>query len=236
MSVNVYWACTEKEWVRAEKPVSISKRFYDLHKFDPPKKSTPIKCPAIVPELNNLFGLKSLYTYGFEIKNNEVLSSLYDQDFFNNHIIIRDLEKKFFSFTQSYVFFTDSDSLNATIQIPPYFESTELSKNTFCLPGTVDVGKWFRKVDHGFYLKNGVTSFNIDEGDIFYYIKFHTDEKINFKQFIMTEKLNELHNSLTHSAFNRTLKPRKLSEYYATLRYKDKILKEIKENLLKNDQ
>jgi hypothetical protein len=235
MAINVYWACAEKEWMRVEKPVSISKRFYDLHKFDPTGMATPIKCPAIVPEINNLFGLKSLYTYEFKIDNGEVVSSTYNQDFFNNHVVVRDLQKKFFSFTQNYAFFTDSDSLKITVQIPPYFESTSLAKDTFCIPGTFDIGKWFRKIDNAFYLKDGVTSFNIDEGDIFYYIKFHTDQKINFKQFIMTDKINELHNHIPNSAVNRVLKHRKLEDYYPMFKHKKKILKEIKDNLLEND-
>ncbi len=232
MSINVYWACAEKEWARAEKPVSISKRFYDLHKFDPSEKSTPIKCPAVVPELNNLFGLKSLYTYEFSIKNDKVDSTLYDQEFYNKHVIIRDLEKRLFSFTQNYILFTDKESLEVTVQIPPYFENSDLSKNTFSLPGTMDIGKWFRKLDHSFYLKDNVNSFNIKEGDIFYYIKFHTDEKINFKQFMVTDKINTFHDHLTSSTANRSLKHRKLNEFYQAFRYKDKVLKEIKDNLL----
>ena len=29
MAINVYWACLEDEWLRASKPVPLSKLFYD---------------------------------------------------------------------------------------------------------------------------------------------------------------------------------------------------------------
>ena len=34
MAINVYWACLEDEWLRAEKPIPLSKLFYDNEIYD----------------------------------------------------------------------------------------------------------------------------------------------------------------------------------------------------------
>jgi hypothetical protein len=63
-----------------------------------------------------------------------------------------------------------------------------------------------------------------------FYARFHTDEKINFKQFRFTDKLSEYVEDGFKLNFFRTM--RFLPKYYSAFKNKKLILKEINENLL----
>ena len=235
MAITVYWTCLEKEWFRASEPINISKRFYDLHRDDHIELGTVIKCPATTAELNNLYGLQSLYDYKINVDSQKLVSSpMYDQQFFDEHVLVRDKEKKIYIFSQRHIFFTEEDSLEVTMQIPPYFENTAIAKDVFSIPGTLDIGKWFRATEHTFYMKDGINSIQINEKDILFYMKFHTKQKIIFKEFMSTDKILKYAHDITASVDGRALKGRKLDHYYKMFKpnYKKFLIEEIKKNLL----
>ena len=119
MSINVYWACLEDEWMRAEAPHSILKSFFEGTSL---RESGLAKCPAIRDELFNTYGLKSIYDFEFSMIDNEVRTNYHDQNFFNNHIVIRSINERAFSFTQKFIFFTDCPSLLMSGNILPCLE------------------------------------------------------------------------------------------------------------------
>lgn len=232
MSVNVYWSFLGQEWMRAEKPTPIFKRARDTFiSQDTQEISSMFKCPATVNWLNNTYGLKSVYDYQlFKNLDSTYSTDMYDRDFFNNHVQLRDPSAGFISFRQQYIFFTDEDSLEVTVQIPPFLENTELSNGIQTIPGTFDIGKWFRPVDFAFFLKN-TNKFSIKEGDIYSYLKFHSEEKINFIKFMPTEKIYFYAGSSSNTSVGRFIGKRKLPDFYRYMTFKKKILKEIKENV-----
>lgn len=235
MAITVYWTCLEDEWFRSKEPINIGKRFYDLHRDDHIGLGTAIKCPATTSELHNLYGLQSLYDYKINVNEQKQVSSpMYDQRFYDDHVVVRDREKRIYVFSQRHIFFTEEDSLEVTMQIPPYFENTSLAKDVFSIPGTLDIGKWFRATEHTFYMKDGVNSVDINENDILFYMKFHTKQKIVFKQFMANQQILKYASDITGSVDGRALKTRKLEHYYNMFRpkYKKFLIDEIKKNLL----
>ena len=231
MAITVYWSSLEDEWLRAKEPEAVYKDFLkDKKNFE----STIAMCPAVKDYTKNTFSLKSIYDYEFEINKdlNDATSQLYDQVFFNKHVEIRSIENKFFSFSQRLVFFTEEQSLNMSLGILPYFEDNEITKRCTLIPGKLDIGKWFRIIDYAFFLKNNINSFKINEGDVYQYIKFETDQKIEFKQFKSTDLINKYILDIASSKNYRKSKIRDLSEFYKTMKHKKYIIKEIKNNLL----
>ena len=230
--INVYWACIENEWMRASAPEAVSSLFYKDRKFD---KSLPDvnmhHCPSFNQHRENMFALRSIYSYKFEIRDNNVGTGDYDQQFFERHVNIKSIEKKLFSFQQSFIFFTDAESLPVTMSLPPYFEDNNITDRCVVIPGELDIGKWFRNTDLAFYLKRNYNEFCIEEGDIYCYMKFHTDQKINFIQYRQTDKLNNLLLDVVRSKNNKK-KVFSIEKFYSMFRSKKMILKEIKENLL----
>lgn len=233
MAINVYWACVEKEWMRATEPESVAKTFYSLEIHDEKNANTTLNyCPSFNSYLKNLYSIKSIYDYEFFVNESGINSNLYDQKFFDNHILTRSLEKKFFSFFNRYIFFTDSEALNISAYQHPIFEQNEVSKKCMLIPGTYDIGKWFRPLEFPFILKDEFNSFSVKYEDVLYYLKFHTEEKITFKQFRVNDTLSKIIDETVLVGANKTKKFSNLSDFYSKLKIKPLILKEIKSNLL----
>ena len=228
MSITVYWSCFDNEWLRAKEPKSVLKNFIGE------KKSTNIelnRCPAFKDYLNNVYKLESIYDYEFEIKDGRVISSIYDQKFFDKHVLVRSIEDKSFSFSNNFIFFTEEDSLKMSLSAP-ILEDSDIAKNCMVVPGKFDIGKWFRTIDLAFYLRKDINIFKIKEGDALNYITFDSNKKIIFKQFMMNDKIKEYLIAVNNAKFSRKLKTRNINEYYLMFKNKKKIIKEIKNNLI----
>ena len=196
MSITVYWACLENEWMRAKNPDPVLKKFYknqNILSEDKNSLKAINHCPVFNETMSNVYEIKSIYDYNFKInfEKNICESNLYDQDFFNRHVMIRSLENKFFSFLNQYIFFTDEKSLKMTAYQHPIFEDNEITKRCMIIPGTYDIAKWFRPLEFAFILKKEFNEFKVNEQDILYYIQFHTKEQIIFKQFLLTNEINQ---------------------------------------------
>lgn len=226
--IVVYWAINTDEWVRAQEPVSI---YNNAIRKDVAKDTTLIRCPSFKDYMKNIYGIQSIYSYTFSVNGNVVSSQNYNQEFFNEHVVIRSAKDKCFSFNPKIMFFTEEKSLRISTGIHPFFEENEVSKRCMTIPGTLDIGKWFRQIDFAFFIKNEYNEFIINENDIYQYIQFHTDKKIIFKQFYMNDYLNNQHRAVDGAKYNRPEKFRKLEEYYNMFKNKNNIIKEIKKNL-----
>jgi hypothetical protein len=229
MSINVYWSCLENEWLRAQPPVPVYENFLKKNEF---KETNIVKCPSFTLDTKNLYGIKSLYTYNFILGENTVSSGLYDQPFFDRHVMIRSLQERVFSFLQYYTFFTDSDSLLMSANIQPYLETNNpINDRCMCFSGAFDIGKWYRNIEFSFHLKDQFNEFLINENEIYCYIKFHTNEKINFIQHRHSPALAS-HLSSVIAAKNYKLSTRNLFSYYKMFNTKKMIIKEIKNNII----
>lgn len=216
---------------RFETPTSLGSSFF-ANKKD---KDYPYKmCPSFHQFIKNVFVLKSPYTYDFNIKGSEVESDLYDQVFFDNHMIVRSIPSQLFSLEPHLIFFTEEDSLNMSLE-HPWLEDNSYTQKCITIPGIINIGTYFRAIDFAFHLKKEFKNFSITEGDIFYYARFHTDHKIKFQRFMSTPKIDEYRNYISHIKTNRVYKLKSLDYFYSFFKkfdYKSHILKEIKENLI----
>jgi hypothetical protein len=232
MSITVYWSFLGPEWMRVKEPSLATKSFYakDLH------EETDLmnfhKCPFFNEHLKNVYSLCSPYDYSFFIKDNQVFSELYDQDFFNRQIIIRSIEKKCFSFALPYVFFTEEKSLEVSVPVFPYLENNHITDRCISFAGTLDIGKYFRTIDFAFFLKNPYNEFIIKENEVFGYADFKTKDKIIFKQFYPTKKIKSFVKDVNKSKQNKFFIYQKPTAYYNNFKLKKLILKEIKQNLI----
>jgi hypothetical protein len=235
VSITIYWACIEDQWMRAKSPEPINKKFYKNKKFISKEKASPIAlnyCPVFNNRIENVYAIKSIYNYSFNIENNQCISKMYDQKFFDDHIQIRSIEDKFFSFMNRYIFFTDEKSLNMGAYEYPIFEENEITKRCMMIPGEYDIGKWFRPLEFPFILKKDFNDFSVEIEDVLYYLKFYTKKNIIFKQFLMTEKLKKM--SLDTINLNTYSIKRfgPIDNFYKSFKLKDKILEEIQNNIL----
>lgn len=234
MSINVYWACLEDEWMRDSEPEPISNIFYSSKKINEPKNKNLMlsKCPFFNNNFKNIYQVRSLYSYSFRIQNGLIKSDTYDQKFFDDHVIIRSIEKRAFSFVQKRIFFADSNKgLEMTAYEFPYLENNNITKRTIPLVGTFDISKWFRNIEYPFYLKDDHDEFIVNEKEVMFYLRFNTKEKINFKQFYATERIKEFANSGI-TTFNHSSLKHSMNDFYNNFKIKNIVKKEIKRNLL----
>jgi hypothetical protein len=228
MSINVYWACLNEEWMRAPGPQPVLSTFLKNNHL---LETGVALCPSFKDYFKNTYSLHSIYDYNFKIENDNVFSDKYDQPFFDKHVNIRSLSEKTFSFNLWNIFITDQSSLKMTL-LPPFLEDNNITKNCINFPGTYDIGKWFRNLDFAFKLKNEKNEFVIKNNEIYSYIQFHTKEKINFIQYRHDEEIGsyliDTMNSRGYKKFATSL-----TEYYDIFKIKSNLIKKIKLNTLK---
>lgn len=233
MSITIYWACNDESWLRAKTPEPIYKNFVQNPKN---QKNNITLCPATKDYMQNTFSIKSLFSYDFTLglneEINEVFTGQYDQKFFDNHVLVRSRKDRLFTFFQRFCFFTEEKSLLMSAGIFPFLENNNITKRCTIIPGTFDIGKWFRQIEFAFYLKEEYNEFKIEENEIFQYIKFNTTKKIIFKQFKITPQTQQFLLDIDSAKDSRKIKLRSLEEYYLMMKHKRHIINEIKNNLL----
>lgn len=228
MSINVYWSCIEDEWLRAVNPIPVYNSVIDQGHFS---DANVHRCPAFSNSLKNTFCLKSIYDYTFEVKDNSIWSKDYDQNFYDRHVLVRSMKDRVFSFQQYFTFFTEEDSLLMTGNLQPFLELNDINDRCLVIPGTFDIGKWFRNIEFSFHLKSNFSEFKITEGETYSYVKFHTEEKVNLIQYRHSEKLASILREQMYVR-NNTPRLRNLVAYYKMFKTKKIILEEIKKNIV----
>ena len=232
MSINVYWTIDHSKALgslRIERPELVlkSKENMSSQKYN--------GCPAFTDYFHNVYGWKSLYTYNFEDTGHGYASTMHNQDFMDRYISMRSADDKLFSIKQHCLFMTDETSLKLS-QEHPYFEDNKFTSKCYVIPGTLDIGKYSRWLDFAFHVKDREHGFEFDEGDMIYYLRFHTKERINLKQFYVNAKLRDYLDMVDGiREFSSATAPRPLSYFYGIFKQsnlKQRILKEIKKNLI----
>lgn len=225
--MKVYWSCTELEGLRAKEPERIIKKIS--------KNALGYeRCPSFIEKLNNVFGVSFIYDFDLQLdrEENNLSSKNMPQDFFDEHVNIRDIEKGYLSFLNSFVFFTEEKSLNMSI-IPSYLEDNDFNRNVILTPGVLDIGKYFRPTDCAFQFRQESTEIECKEGDTFMYVDFDTNENIEFVQFTYTEGIKGLVDRIIRAKENRfnNNKFRPLKYWYSLFKsenLKNQILNKIR--------
>jgi hypothetical protein len=239
MAITVYWSRSSQGFplmgFRSSglHPVkNIMDNLNDIRKND--GNSNYYQCPAFTDHLHNLYCMPAPFDYDLFVKedNSDIRTNFYDQKFFDEHILLRSIDKKLISLNAPCFFFPETESLLVS-QLPAYLDCNNFTKNTIVVPGTFDIAKWPRAIECAFHMTGNYVSFK--ENDPLYYIRFHTSEKIILKNFNLTSRINDLIHGMMHSKFNKNYSS-KLQFYYDLLMKKKNVkqlmLEEIKKNLL----
>jgi hypothetical protein len=190
-------------------------------------------CPAFRDQFKNTYSLSFPFDYNLYFDKEKIYSPDKDQNFFNDLIYIRSLKNHFYSINIRYIFFCEDDLLMS--MEPAYFTENSFTCNANLIPGKFNIGKWFRPLDCAFFLKKNSSALEIKKDDIFSYIKFHTDDDLEFKRFIRSENIKKLLEEIYSMRKQREQKIVPLSffySYFEKIKIKNKILTEIRNNLI----
>ena len=230
--VNTNWS---PEGIRVDAPISIlQKMSQERIPKDLINEVQYNRCPAFVDELKNLYGMKSYYDYTLHFGENGISCPDHGQEFFDKHFYCRSSKGNLFDFYENFFFFTEEPSLEMSL-LPAYLEDNNIVNSTIMIPGKIDIGKYFREMAFAFHMKQNCNEITFSRKEIYYYVKFHTKKKLQFKQFLFTPEINQL-DHLMMAAKNFKYDSMNLEYYYNIFyrfNFKKKILKSIKENLCK---
>ena len=96
--INVYWACIENEWLRATAPEPVASIFYKDRKYDKNQPDVNMHhCPSFNSHMENMFALRSIYSYKFGLRDGQLGTDDYDQAFYERHVNVKSVEKKLLS-------------------------------------------------------------------------------------------------------------------------------------------
>jgi hypothetical protein len=189
------------------------------------------RCPAFRDFFKNTYAVLSPHDYTLQIAGDQKQSTDYDQAYYES--VIEDRGNLFFSFLQPELFLFCEKSLTVE-QIPAFYSSAQ-NPDLMLVSGQYDIGKHFRKIEYAAIAKKD-TTFTASEGEPLYYLRFQTNEKINFKRFFYTPEMDSIFKStmkIRNYCGKGKVKP--LSFFYEKTHkyfYDKKLLKLIKANLL----
>jgi hypothetical protein len=237
--IIVYWAPVTFDipYICFKEPTQVIKELKDLHfKLCGDSNSNRLlNCPSVINGVRNTFAISSAIDVKIAWDGKSVTTPGRTQKFFDRLILVRDINSGFLSINfNKLIIFTEEPSLLIK-QKTAVYTGNDFTKKIGIIEGMFDIGQWFRPIDVAIYFKEpGVV--NIDSDDIMYYLEFFTEKKIVFKKFMHTPVLNNIMES-TVSVRNEKSFPLKtyLKDIYLLFnksKIKNKILKEIKNNLL----
>ncbi len=237
MNPRLVWA-----HARAKEPYNVYEDFLTKN-FDGRTKNLETlgyhRCPAFGEEMTNVYGIKSIYDFRYRLTGNPdnpgELHSDYDDVFYErNGVRARCFDQKLFTMGVYYYFFTEEDHLLMSYQ-HPYLEDNRFTDRCVLIPGRLDIGRYFRGLDLSYHLRDSVDNFQIKQEDTYAYVKFHTEEKIQFKRFLFSPTLIENDDHMMREKMYKMSHKRLGLRYFYNIfklnGYKKKALKEIKENL-----
>jgi len=239
--IIIWWSVdtSEKgfeEGIRAEEPIPILKKF--LIEYAGRNDATKMlsRCPAILDELHNVYGVKSYYDYKLNIDSNNYISTDdYGQKFYDSHIDVR--SERFVTFRTNHVFFAPYEKSLVISQVAPSLEDNDIANKTLMIPGRFDIAKYFRSMDYAFIFKKETSSITFLREQVCFYVRFHTTRPIIFRQFFWDKEINEYYHPMVavkKHKYSSDSKNTILSYYYGLFnkfQFKKKIIKIIEKNL-----
>jgi hypothetical protein len=218
-------------------PVNVFKDFISRGDSSRPYANF-INCPAVSERFKRTFMVKntSETAIRFDVdENNEIKIVPLNEKTTNTAVGITHQSTLknniLFEYHMAYALFAEESLILSTSS--PYFHSAPHMQYGAIVPGSFDIGKWYRPVISEFNLWEGNNNFHIQPYEPLMYWEFFTDKKIILKRYERTQKLYDITSSIVNYKLvkrgsNMLSRYKKFNE--SSLRAI--ILKEIKNNLV----
>lgn len=158
------------------------------------------RCPAFNQHLKNLFVIKAPLDAKITIdtEKKEIDASDSPVDWYQHYLDANQLENEnTIQFLTQLLFFSEKST--EMMIMHPFMHHNVFTDRGSLLMGSFDISQWFRPLSAAYFLKedfikesNGKLVFDIKQGDVLAYVKFFTDEKINFIYSTCTPKMEHI--------------------------------------------
>jgi len=224
-------ATQEHGFLYGSEPSSSNKDF--VASLDVAERVRFLRCPAYQDSVRNLYNIGSQFDMEVKVGDGSIHSDELTQEFFDNYITNHSPEDDLYAVRQNLMFIAESDSLEIT-QKHPTLVDTDWSKDVMVVPGKIDIGKYFRKLECAFKIRKGIDKVSLKEGEPLYSIEVHTDIKVKLVPFYWSSDFDNLVQNMAFLG-EATHKWKPLKFYYDVVKKKNikkLIMKEIKKNLM----
>lgn len=132
----------------------------------------------------------------------------------------------------AYFFFCE-ESLEIEV-FSPFLQHSEFVKNAYIVPGTFNIGKWFRPVNPAIQLMSHHSRRVVSpKGDPMMYIRFKTDRPVILKKFYITPELLDISASAVgYKMYEKNKTFEYLYNKFTSSGLKNKVISIIKNNLV----
>ena len=241
----VYWCPyitdTEGFYLNYEKPKpsikTLSKLYHNISNKQN-QSNNFLKCFSVVNYYKNVFSLSSPINLSFQWTKRDLVTFNYNQDFYNKFIHIRDLNSGLISFYCFRILLFAEDDLEMEL-MPATLENNDFVNNTTIISGSYNIGRWFRPIDTTFFIKSQSVDKKIciNEKDNLLYLKFKTNQDIEFKKFYLSDDIKKIvMHSLNHKNYmsDKNLKTymKTIYDYFTESKTKNYLIKLINKNLM----
>ena len=193
------------------------------------------RCPAFVDSIRNTFLFTSPSNVDITIgdgylRNNLPQNVSYDQRLFTvKQASCRDAHT--IRYYANWIFFSEESLVIHST--PPFMHRSPVNNTGYYVPGSFDISQWFRPLEYAYQMWDNVDTFSVRATDPLMYVNFLTDEKVELKKFYLTKELYDLSMSCVRlKTYRRDRVLSKLYNMFSTSGIKNRILKEIKNNLI----
>jgi hypothetical protein len=244
--VNVYWSPHSTyedieigEWnMLYSDPTTLFEDLYKLKTKDA-GNANYFTCPATSKQYQKTFvfknELESKYKFDFSSSNPEENYFLNEPGPHLSYEIIRRptiTTGPMVGINMYYVFFSD-EPLKASFT-PPMMHPPKYTKYGTVIPGSFDIGQWFRPFHLEMQMWNNKGELKLENQEPLFYVSFDTEKKVKLQRFKMTGAANSYLRfcSSTRKVWGLDSSLEERYKRFKRTRMRELILKEIKENLL----
>jgi hypothetical protein len=199
-------------------------------------KDSYFACPAVTNKFKHTFvffnSLKSSHRYDYTEGKKE-LELLNDYGLHLQKKRVSSLDSgPVLLYSLSYLFFSE-ESLDACFT-PPMFHKPGYTKYACAMPGEFNIGEWFRPYDFEVQTWSNKGEIHIEEDEPIFYVEFKTDRPVILKKFECNDtlRLYAESNAISTFIFGRGESLLKKYKRFKDVGFREKILTEIKKNLI----
>ena len=225
MTQTIYWAAFNQEPTPDLQLKSLVRHIAMLQSNH--IGSNQVACPAIRGKHSNTFF--STFPYDLEVMFTDKLIT-------NKPEVVEQrigLYENSYAFNWHYnrIFFSSTPQIMETS--PAFLHQTSYNQYGHAPSGAFDIGRWFRPSAPTFQLWSGVDKFKALKGEAHLYFNFPSENRIEFKEFRMTDTLYKI--SEANTSFKSHVPKEGLSSLYRRFiqsGLQNRIMSEIQANLL----
>ena len=239
--INVYWSFfsdneQEQDWsFLYPKPKTLFSNLVEK-RDDIKSPDSYFSCPAVSNKTKKIlvFNAPCDSSYRYKKINDEYIIEPISENWINASFVRKQALKDMptINFSLGYVLFADEDL--SVYFTSPYFSEPKYTTYGLPVPGEFNIGSWYRTYNLELQVWNSSGEIHIKEGEPLFYAEFKTDRPINFHRNNYNQTLDKYQkaNILSKNIFGNFETLEKKYERFKQVGFKEKILTEIKKNLI----